>query len=133
MMLHAKPNVSKDEYKMYKYVCSLNIVNIPKLIDYNEETRIMTTQKIPKMDIANIYSDDFNCVPSAITDMIRDTIEHLYNHNIVYPDITGYNFIYYKDKIWIIDFGHCQFKPKKLDPFVIKFIQGENSWNPEYK
>lgn len=132
MTHYNKYNVSVEEYKMYQYVCSLNIVNIPKLIDYNEKTHIMTTIKIPKMDISNIYSDNFNSVPKLIINMIRETIEYLYNHNIVYPDITGYNFIYYQNKIWIIDFEHCRFKPDKLDPFVIKFIQGENNWNPQY-
>lgn len=52
----------------------------------------------------------------------------LYNHGIVYPDITGYNFIESQGKIWIIDFEHAY----TVDPFVIQFIRerGE-TWNPQ--
>ena len=67
-------------------------------------------------------------------DEIRTIIKALADNHIEYPDITGYNFIEYDKKIWIIDFEHSSiFKKTMKDPFVNKFIFGSNKWNPDFK
>ena len=57
--------------------------------------------------------------------------------NIIYPDITGYNFIEHDNKIWIIDFEHSFFRTKDKEnvneKFVKKFIQNPLEWNPYFK
>ena len=66
-------------------------------------------------------------------DEIRKIIKILYTNNIMYPDITGYNFIEYDDKIWIIDFEHSKKQSKITDRFINKFINGLNKWNPKFR
>jgi tRNA A-37 threonylcarbamoyl transferase component Bud32 len=132
-----KDNVSLTEYKMYKYVCDLNIVNIPKLYSYDKENQIMITQRIPNETIAYNYGENPDDCPTELFNKIRETIHKLYyDAGIEYPDITGYNFIEYQNKIWIIDFEHAKFigpnNTKEKDPFVEKFIYGLNGWNPKY-
>tara|TARA_Y100000589_G_C26907885_1_gene529001 strand:- start:309 stop:689 length:381 start_codon:yes stop_codon:yes gene_type:complete len=126
-MSFTKNNVSLHEYKMHKHIYDLNIVNIPKIISYKDNVMIM--ENIPEDNISNNYGADSNDVPNYIFDEIRKIIKKLYDNNIIYPDITGYNFIEYKNKIWIIDFEHAYFK----DDFVNKFMDGLNSWNPKFE
>jgi serine/threonine-protein kinase RIO1 len=52
---------------------------------------------------------------------------------IEYPDITPYNFIKVKNKIYIIDFGDAKYRDKETNWFLTEFMDGENSWNPDYK
>jgi len=131
--MFTKKNVSLKEYTIYQYIYSINIVNTPKPISYDKATNIMTMEKIPQLDISNMYGDSPNDIPEYIFDEIRKIITKLYDHNIIYPDITGYNFIEYDNKIWIIDFEHCECMPEKTDPFVFEFINGKNEWNPSFK
>ena len=62
-------------------------------------------------------------------------INYLRENNINYPDITGYNFIEYKDKIYIIDFGDANLieDENETSPFVNDFINGLNQWNPDFR
>ena len=66
---------------------------------------------------------------------IQKIVKTLYDNNIVYPDITGYNFIEVDGKVWIIDFEHAEFKPLVTDEdeHVKLFINGYNEWNPEFR
>ena len=68
---------------------------------------------------------------------VRVIIQLLYDSGVVYPDITGYNFIESKrndkTKLWIFDFEHAEVYPKKPDEFVEEFLSGTNSWNPDFK
>lgn len=127
-----KGNVSPEESNIYQYVESLNIVNIPRFISYDINNRILTTQKIPNMSIADYYGEDFNCQPQWIIYRIRAIITCLYNNGIDYPDITGYNFIEWKNRIWIIDFGHARMDHNATDPFIMAFMDGHNGWNSNY-
>ncbi len=136
-----KSNVSQHEYNMYKYVCDLGLSFVPKFISYDEVNKTMKMQRIPNMCISDMYGERFTDVPERIIQEIKNIISILYNHGIVYPDITGYNFIEDNDlNIWIIDFEHAFFNnslnnSNKSDylRFVEKFINGsKKSWNPEF-
>jgi predicted Ser/Thr protein kinase len=39
------------------------------------------------------------------------------------------------ENLWIIDFEHAKYRKKneKNDDFLYLFINGKNSWNPEFK
>ena len=141
MNTYTKNNVSLNEYQLQEHVYNLNIVNVPKIINYDEDTKIMVMEKIENDNISNVYgelSDDITC---EIFEEIRLIINKLYKNGIIYPDITGYNFIEYDNKIWIIDFEHAFYKnynkddkkKKNYEDFVIQFISNENNWNPEFK
>jgi len=131
-----KENVSLTEYKMHKYVYNLDIIKIPKIYSYDKETQIMVQQRIPNESVAYNYGENPEDCPKELFDKIRETIHILYNNHIEYPVITGYKFIEYQNKIWVIDFEHAKIiganSEKERDPFVEKFIYGFNGWNPKY-
>lgn len=149
---YIKENVLTREYRIYKYLDNLNLKFIPKVFHYNKEQKQLKTQKINGLSISDFYGENFEDIPTNIIEQIRIIITNLYNIGIVYPDITGYNFIEDKNsKIWIIDFEHCFYnneteeeddtkeeddtikdKEDHLD-FVNRFcFKNENSWNPYF-
>jgi tRNA A-37 threonylcarbamoyl transferase component Bud32 len=130
---YIKHNVSLKEYEMHKHVYSLGIVNTPEILAYDKDTKIMLMKRINHMNVADFYGDKDIDTSPELFQKIRDIIKTLYENNIVYPDITGYNFIEYNNEIWIIDFEHSRFKPLLSDNFVLDFINGANKWNPRFK
>jgi tRNA A-37 threonylcarbamoyl transferase component Bud32 len=134
-----KKEVYLNEYTMHKYIQSLEIVNIPKIISYDLHNKIMIMEKIPNDCISNMYGENDNDIDIEIYEEIRKIIKRLYDNEIEYSDITGYNFIEYQNKIWIIDFEHAKFcdysQNKSIESvgFIEKFMNGHNGWNPEFR
>jgi len=131
--VYIKQNVSEHEYNMHKHVYDLHIVNIPKIIHYNKENKILTMKKIKNLNLSDMHGENSTDIEEYLFDEIRNIIKKLYDNNIEYPDITGYNFIEYENKIWIIDFEHSKINNKITNKFINKFIKGLNKWNPEFR
>jgi tRNA A-37 threonylcarbamoyl transferase component Bud32 len=132
-LYYIKKDVSLKEYEMHKHVHSLGIVNTPKILAYDRDTKVMIMEKVNYMNISDYYGEKETDISPELFKKIRQIIQTLYDNNIVYPDITGYNFIEFDKRIWIIDFEHSNFKPLLKDEFVVKFINGLNKWNPRFK
>ena len=133
---YVKQNVNHREYFMQKYVYQLDIVNVPEIIEYNDESKIMVMKKVGKHNLSDQYGENATDVPKELFDQVIKIVRTLVLHNIEYPDLTGYNFVEDSNgKIWIIDFGHakCRGKDDTPDPFLLEFIEGKLSWNPEFK
>jgi tRNA A-37 threonylcarbamoyl transferase component Bud32 len=130
-----KQNVTKHEYMCHKMIYNLKKFNVPRIYSYDEKTQIMVLQKIHGLSLSDFYGEDSKNISNELFAEIRKIVEYLYNMDIIYEDITGYNFIYYQDKLWIFDFEHVKFgsKYKNTESFVNKFINGHNGWNPNYK
>lgn len=137
MKTYTKFNVSENEYCIYKHVYDLNIVNIPKPIYYDKTKKMLTTELIDSLNIADEYSDDPNKVPDYIYSETVNVIKLLSSNGIIYPDITGYNFIHHYNKIWIVDFEHTYFNNEIDNSFVSDFCNWTNKddkkWNPDFK
>jgi len=121
---------------MHRHVYKLNVVKTPKIIAYDRESKVMIMERIPLMNVSDYYGEEEEKVPPAIFTQVRDIVKTLYKNNIIYPDITGYNFLEFnKNAMWVVDFEHAQFKPHLNDTFVEKFIRDPamNKWNPEFK
>ena len=132
--VYVKQDVKEHEYKMHKHVYELNIVNTPKIISYDKKTKVMVMEKIDNMNLSDMYGEEDTMIDEYYFDEIRTIIKTLAEHNIEYPDITGYNFIEHDKKIWIIDFEHSSiFKKMMKSSFATKFINGANKWNPDFK
>jgi tRNA A-37 threonylcarbamoyl transferase component Bud32 len=133
--VYTKQNVTKHEYMAHKMIYNLKKFNVPNIYSYDEEKQTMIMEKIYNMSVSDAYGESAKNVPDEIFDEIRQIIEYLYNMDIIYPDITGYNFIEHENKIWILDFEHVKFGKhhKKEEKFVRKFINGHNGWNPKFK
>jgi len=81
-----------------------------------------------------MYGESSSKISLDIFDEIRAIIQGLFEHGIIYPDITGYNFIEWDNKIWIFDFGDAYFKKGNNDnTFVNKFLLGYNGWNSVFR
>jgi|LakMenEpi03Aug12_release.lakeMendotaPanAssembly.Ray.scaffolds.fasta_scaffold949030_2 tRNA A-37 threonylcarbamoyl transferase component Bud32 len=132
-LYYIKNDVELKEYEMHKHVYSLGIVNTPKILAYDRDTKVMLMEKVDNMSISDFYGENESDITPELFKKIRKIIKTLYSNNIVYPDITGYNFIEHENSVWIIDFEHSNFKPLLRDDFVIDFIGGLDSWNPEFK
>lgn len=133
-ILFTKSNVDENEYTIQNFINRNNIIKVPKIYSYNTKTKILKMSRLPTLSIADMYGDDFNSIPNNIIEKIRENMKQLYKANINYPDITGYNFIEFGNEVYTIDFEHASFIETiaDYDPFMLKFINGENSWNPEY-
>ena len=135
---YIKQNVEEHEYTMQTYVYNLKLanINVPKIISYDKKTKVMIMEKIDSLNLSDMHGEKASDLDEYYFDEIRTIITTLANNNIEYPDITGYNFIEYDNKIWIIDFEHASIfdtKKQMKDPFVNKFISGANKWNPRFK
>jgi len=130
---YVKQNVLLHEYTMHTHVYNLNIVNIPEIISYSPQTKIMVMRKIPNMNISDMYGEEAYNVNCNLFNKIRSIIKILYDNNIEYPDITGYNFIEIGDTVWIIDFEHAKINKNIKNKFIKKFIGGIHQWNPDFK
>lgn len=132
-LYYIKKDVSMKEYEMHKHVHSLGIVNTPKILAYDRDTKVMIMEKVNYMNVSDYYGEKETDISPELFKKIRKIIKTLYDNNIIYPDITGYNFIEFDKRVWIIDFEHSNFKPLLYDDFVVKFINGANKWNPRFK
>lgn len=139
MKTFTKTDVTFHEFQMYQHIDSLHLPFIPKLIKYDPAKKTLTMQHIQGMTLSDFYGENFDVLPDRVTDELRDMISTLYGNNIVYPDITGYNFMLEEgtDNFWLIDFEHCYFSGATSymnhTTFVREFISGkQNCWNPYF-
>ena len=145
--LFVKENVNENEYFIHQWVYYLiknnsnskeNHINIkvPKIYKYDSENKRLSMQMIYGDNLSNIYGEDIKNVPKKLINIIQKIINLMNSYLVEYPDITGYNFMLDKnDNLWIIDFEHakCRDIQEPTDDFVLKFINGTNEWNPEFK
>jgi RIO-like serine/threonine protein kinase len=128
-----KENVTESEYLLHKYVYKLEIVNVPKIYHYDRETQRMVMQRLGGMTLSDMYGAEESCIDAEKFEKVRNIVQLLFNNNIEYPDITGYNFIEYNGKMWVIDFGDARYIARRIkNPFILQFLGGRNRWNPQF-
>ena len=140
-----KKDVEYREYFLHSWVYSLveNLnksketrvkIKVPKIIEYDQKNKILTMQQLNGDNLSNIFGDNLKDVPKEYINIIRNFIQILDAYLIDYVDITGYNFMLVKKHLYLIDFGHakCRDKHVNTDKFIEKFINGEETWNPEF-
>jgi tRNA A-37 threonylcarbamoyl transferase component Bud32 len=128
---YVKNNVSKHEYNMQKHVYDLGIVNVPKILSYCAQTQRMAMNRVGKMSISDMYGEDAKLVPDDIFKTISSIIQLLIKHNIVYPDLTGYNFVEDTNgEIWIIDFEHASLNEHINS--ILSVCSGNKIWNANF-
>ena len=140
---YVKYDVAQHEFDMHMAISKMAIVNMPRVYYYDQVGQVMYMERIGHMSVADFYGDAFAAVPDEVIESIRATIRALYQHGIIYPDITGYNFIHVHDKIWIVDFEHANFREglplvSGHVNFVREFIGSVNvppvlTWNSEFR
>ncbi len=132
---HIKNDVSFHEYNMHNYIYNMlsDQINLPRPVKYDRVTKQLVMQLIGGLSVADFYGESSSQCPKQVMNEVRRIINVLKNNNIIYPDITGYNFIEDGNgKVWILDFEHCYFDYGLGDPFIKMFIEGCNEWNPDF-
>lgn len=138
MKTFTKTDVTFHEFQMYQYIHSLHLDFVPELLSYDERTHTLTMQRIDGMSLSDMFGEKFEDIPENIIEECRIIISSLYDEYVVYPDITGYNFIIEKqtEKIWLVDFEHSFFRGfssfNEHNDFVQQFIRGQKTWNPYF-
>lgn len=138
-----------SEFVIHDYIYNVtencrDIIHLPKVYNFDNTTQEIHMEKIPHMNISDYYGENWNDIPKWIQKEIKIIIKTLFFKGIIYPDITGYNFIEYDEKIWIIDFEHSFMYNVSYDrmtenqklhyDFVKEFITDENcGWNPYFR
>jgi tRNA A-37 threonylcarbamoyl transferase component Bud32 len=119
-----------NEYNIHSKAYGL--VPCPKIIDYYTENDqiIFIMELLEGKNLYEIYGDNPKNIPTKIWKEIRTIISTLYYHDIHYLDITSYNFILVKDKVYIIDFGDA--KEVNVNWFLKDFNDGLCEWNPDF-
>lgn len=148
-----KKNVEENEFLFQNMVQRFLPVNVPKIVAYSRETKTLEMENLDGwMSVSDMFSEDVSKIPIEIFQYIRYIIQVLYDNDIVYSDITGYNFMIHEDSfaerinngtfnhkdIFIIDFEHAYMKSPHItvphkDDFVYEFLMNKkNEWNPDF-
>lgn len=93
-------------------------------------------QHLGKNTLYDLYGDDPDDIPSWIWEAIRFMLRVLFDEEgIEYIDITPYNFMQVGDKVYIIDFGDAKYYNSEVGTnwFLQLFLDGSNSWNPDFR
>jgi tRNA A-37 threonylcarbamoyl transferase component Bud32 len=131
---------SKDridlEIELQKVASKYNFC--PKIIDvdYRETECIITMENLNELCLADKYGDKSKHISNEIWIQIFNIISILYEkEGIEYIDITPYNFIEKKGKVYIIDFGDASYvkKDKEINWFLKEFMDGTKEWNPDFE
>jgi tRNA A-37 threonylcarbamoyl transferase component Bud32 len=105
----------------------------PKILKTDRKTFIKM-EKIEQMNIADMYGENFNALPTAIKEGIYTILYRLYHEcDIEYVDVTPYNFI--EDttgRLWVIDFGDAI--PVRRNWYINEVLMNKHlaGWNPDF-
>ncbi len=107
----------------------------PKILEtkFTDTDCTIRMDKIYEMCLADMYGDKETDLPNHLWSTIQTIVNTLYEAGIEYIDITPYNFIEYKNKLYIIDFGDAYYKGDKPRNWFHKdFLNIPYGWNPDF-
>ena len=133
-----KHNVEHHEFLMHHYIYHLKILNVPKIYEYDSIQKILVMESINGENLSHNWGENASDVPTELFQKVIDIVRTLVKHQILYPDLTGYNFVQDSEtygKIWIIDFEHSSFmKSKEINNIhLLNIYNGNQIWNPDFK
>jgi tRNA A-37 threonylcarbamoyl transferase component Bud32 len=112
------------------YGFSPKVISVTKI----DDACFITMEDLEAECLADVYGEDAKDIPKWIWDEIRSMVTTLMNEEgIEYVDITPYNFIEKDNRVYMIDFGDAKYTDGCPNWFLSEFLDGENSWNPDYK
>ena len=121
------------EVELQEIASKFNFTPYIENVIVGQNTTLIEMEKIEGDLLADLYGDDPDDIPIWIWGEIRRIVGTLLDiEGIEYIDITPYNFIQQDDQLFIIDFGDAKYVGEKVDWFLEDFLNGENSWNPDF-
>ena len=132
-----KHNVEHHEFLMHHYVYYLHILNVPKIYEYDSIQKILVMESINGKNLSHNWGEKATDVPHELFQKVIEIVRTLMKHQILYPDLTGYNFVQDSEtygKVWLIDFEHSSLmKSKKIDNIhILNIYNGNQVWNPDF-
>ena len=127
-------NASEQEIELQNIASKYNFTPIIHKTLFTDTYCEITMDKIDTICLADMYGDKATDLPIHIWSKIHHIIETLYEEEgIEYIDITPYNFIEHKNKLYIIDFGDAYYKDTKPRNWFHKdFLKNPYGWNPDF-
>ena len=127
---------SKSELEIELQTIASKYGFCPRILKTEDDGKVVRVhmEDVEEEPLVVEYGEDPSDVPDWIWNEIRRMIQTLYDEEgIEYVDITPYNFIEKNGRIYMIDFGDAKYTNGEPDWFLAEFLEGENSWNPDYK
>jgi len=127
-------DTSANEVELQKVGASYGFS--PKIISDTviDSTCFISMEDLEAESIGDVYGEDPSKIPLWIWNEIRTMITTLLEEECIeYRDINPYNFIERDNRVYIIDYGDAKYVDGEINWFLREFIDGENSWNPDYK
>lgn len=94
---------TRREYKLLDKASK--IINVPKVLDYNEKEYKITMEFIPGLTLRDTLDNMPTKKRIDLCEQLGKEIAKLHNTGIIHGDLTTSNFILKEDKIYFIDFG----------------------------
>ncbi len=94
---------TRREYKLLNKASK--IINVPKILDYNEKEYKITMEFIPGLTLRDALDNTPTKKRLELCEQLGKEIARLHNKGIIHGDLTTSNFILKEDKIYFIDFG----------------------------
>jgi serine/threonine protein kinase len=127
-------STSENEIELQKVAAGYGFS--PKIISHTtiDNTCFICMEDLEAESLGDVYGEEPTAIPKWIWDEIRTIVSTLLEEECIeYRDINPYNFIEKDNRIYIIDFGDAKYVDGEINWFLREFIDGENSWNPDYK
>lgn len=131
-----KAYVSKKEYEIHKYVFESGKILTPRIIHYDEDTKVLVLEKLNGMSVSDKYGDVYEKVPKRVQNKVRNNIKALKKMGVIYVDNTGYNAYETPRGVYQLDYGHAKWKGEETEEdmeYLDNYLNGVGGWNPEYK
>jgi RIO-like serine/threonine protein kinase len=136
---YVKQGVCENEWFIQKYLEKLNNenINVPEIIEYNGESKIMVMKKIGINNLSHNYGKNATDIPDELFKQVVTIVRNLVLNNVEYPDLTGYNFVEdINGKVSIIDFGHAKIDNSEnilKNIHIQNICNGIKTWNPDFR
>lgn len=127
-------NAAELEIQLQKDAYHLGFSPKIQTVTFTDTDCTIIMEKIDTMCLADMYGANESDLPNHLWSKVHTIVNALYEQaGIEYIDITPYNFIEHKNKLYIIDFGDAYYKGTKPRNWFHKdFLNVPYGWNPDF-
>ena len=133
--IYAANELNKMEKEFRLHEKAMAIVRCPTIVECFIEDNVgyFIMNRIVGKTLYELYGDDTVAIPKELWKKVRLIIYELFCADVHYVDITPYNFMIEAatGELHILDFGDAY--ECKVNWFLKEFIDGSNSWNPDFE
>jgi tRNA A-37 threonylcarbamoyl transferase component Bud32 len=131
---YKRSQIEKMEKEYLLQSKAARYVRCPKVLNCFKEGDLgfLAMERLEASALSDLYGHEAENIPNELWKSIHRIVYKLFQADIHYIDITPYNFMVDgRGKLFVIDFGDA--KEIKVNWFLKEFMDGENSWNPDFE